>query len=156
MSASQPADFGTHVREVQAQLAESAQRAGLVRDPYARVLEAQSAALGILPVFIQEIDRSRQPWTTDERRDAVKDAVRQMDQRMALRMVQFNKAGIAIIAAIILAVGGVAFGAGWWWHGEQGLMAGLSVGQQQCFEQNGGILCQIPIWKRLPPTHGGN
>jgi hypothetical protein len=45
-----------------------------------------------------------------------------------------------------------AFGAGYWFHGSQQLVAGVSAGQQKCSEQQGGTLCYIAVWTTLPPA----
>ena len=108
-------NFGTHVREVQGQLADSARRAGLTRDPYARVIEAQNAAMGVLPAFLSEIDARRRPWTKDERREAALDFVARLDQRIARRMVQFNLWAMVGIAFAVPVLCGGAFLGGWWW-----------------------------------------
>ncbi len=155
VSASRPTDFGTHVREVQAQLADSAQRAGLGRDPYARVVEAQSAALGVLPDFIEAIDRTRQPWTQDERYAAIKDAVSQMDRRMLARWVQFNWAGMAVMALVVLSIASAAFGAGWWYRGNVPVLAGIRAGIDRCDDHaDGSRICWIPIYERPPAERG--
>ena len=108
-------DFGKHVREVQGQLADSALRAGLGRDPYARVIEAQNAAMGILPAFLSEIEAKRQPWTKDERREAALAFVAKLDQCIARRMVQFNRWAIVAIAVAVPVLCGGSFLGGWWW-----------------------------------------
>jgi hypothetical protein len=48
-------DFAAHVQAVQAKLAQSVARAGLKDDAYAHVIDAQSAALGVLVEFTQEV-----------------------------------------------------------------------------------------------------
>jgi hypothetical protein len=53
--------------------------------------------------------------------------------------------GVALVLMI------AAFGGGYWWHGSQQLIAGVSAGQQECHEQHGGTVCLIPIWTKLPP-----
>jgi hypothetical protein len=57
---------------------------------------------------------------------------------------------IAVAASLLLLIG--AFGAGFWFHGSQQLVAGVSAGRQECSEQQGGTLCYIPVWAKLPPT----
>jgi hypothetical protein len=57
---------------------------------------------------------------------------------------------IAVAAALLLLIG--AFGAGYWFHGSQQLVAGVSAGRQECAEQQGGTLCFIPVWAKLPPA----
>ena len=55
--------FAAQVGAVRAALSDSVSRAGLDRDPYGRVIEAQEAALAILPAFLDEIRQVRAPWT---------------------------------------------------------------------------------------------
>ncbi len=148
-------DFAARVREAQARLAETARRAGLGRDPYAEVIEAQSEALGVLPTFLEALERVRQPWTQDERRAAVRDAVGQMDRRMLRRWAQFNRAGIALGVAAALGFGAACAAGGYWWRGDTAPVAGLVAGRTACADQpGGGTLCQIPVWTRLPPPQG--
>jgi hypothetical protein len=56
---------------------------------------------------------------------------------------------IAVAASLLLLIG--AFGAGYWFHGNQQLVAGVSAGQQEC-DQQGGTICFIPVWAKLPPA----
>jgi hypothetical protein len=42
--------------------------------------------------------------------------------------------------------------AGYWFHGSQQLVAGVSAGKQECQEQQGGTICFIPVWAKLPPA----
>jgi hypothetical protein len=56
---------------------------------------------------------------------------------------------IAVAASLLLLIG--AFGAGYWFHGSQQLVAGVSAGGQECYEQQGGTICFIPVWAKLPP-----
>jgi hypothetical protein len=62
---------------------------------------------------------------------------------------------LGVLAGIVLAIlvtHVAAFGAGYWFHGNQQLVAGVSAGQQECQEQaGGGTLCRIPVWAKLPP-----
>jgi hypothetical protein len=57
---------------------------------------------------------------------------------------------IAVAASLLLLIG--AFGAGYWFHGSQQLVVGVSAGKQECQEQQGGTICFIPVWAKLPPT----
>ena len=57
---------------------------------------------------------------------------------------------IAVAASLLLLIG--AFGAGYWFHGSQQLVAGVSAGKQECQEQQGGTICFIPVWAKLPPA----
>ena len=57
--------FRAHVQAVQAELAESTRRGGLANDAYGRVIEAQSAAIGVFPDFVDAV-KSAQPQFTAE------------------------------------------------------------------------------------------
>ena len=57
---------------------------------------------------------------------------------------------IAVAASLLPLIG--AFGAGYWFRGDQQLVAGVSAGQQECHEQQGGTICFIPVWAKLPPA----
>ena len=115
MSGAARMPFAARVGAVRAELSESMSRAGLVRDPYGRVIEAQSAALEIFPEFLDEIRQVRAPWTEDERRAAVADAVTRMDARLAYRMVQFNRWAVGLAVLVGMAMAGAAWGGGYWW-----------------------------------------
>ena len=58
--------------------------------------------------------------------------------------------GIAASLFRLLLIG--AFGAGYWFHGSQQLVAGVSAGGQECHEEQGGTICLIPVWAKLPPS----
>ena len=58
---------------------------------------------------------------------------------------------IAVAASLLPLIG--AFGAGYWFRGDQQLVAGVSAGQQECHEQQGGTICFIPVWAKLPPAN---
>jgi hypothetical protein len=71
------------------------------------------------------------------------------DAAAALAIRSGDQHGLNVIA---VAIAIAAFAAGFWWHGNQQLVAGVSAGQQECQEQaGGGTLCRIPIWTKLPP-----
>jgi hypothetical protein len=64
--------FRAHVQEVQAELAESTKRGGLANDAYGRVIEAQSAAIGVFPDFVDAV-KSAQPQFTGAHITAISD-----------------------------------------------------------------------------------
>lgn len=79
----------------------------------------------------------------------------QVDLQVAKRSLQLDMVGWAAGAVVLVLVGA----GGWWWgwvaHGDRQLVAGVSVGQQECSVQaNGGTLCRIPVWSKLPPAAG--
>jgi len=58
--------------------------------------------------------------------------------------------GLTTAAAVAIAI--AAFGAGYWFHGSQQLVVGVSAGQQEGRDQaGGGTICYIPVWTKLPP-----
>jgi hypothetical protein len=110
-------DFAAQVAEAQRQLAESVVRAGLNRDAYRHVLEAQVVALSVLPAFVAEIEAKHQPWTKDQRREAALEFVARLDRRIAQRMVQFNRWAMVVIAvAVPTFCVGSFLGGVWWGH----------------------------------------
>ena len=103
------------IREARADIAAGIDRGGLRHDPLRHPLAALSTVLGLLPGFLDEIQRVRAPWTEDERRAAVADAVARMDTRLAHRMIQFNRWAIAIALLLGMAIAGGAGAGGYWW-----------------------------------------
>ena len=57
----------------------------------------------------------RAPWTEDERRAAVTDAVARMDARLVHRMIQFNRWAIATALLLGAAIAGGVGAAGYCW-----------------------------------------
>jgi hypothetical protein len=80
---------------------------------------ALSAIVGLFPDFLARVDaavdRARAPWTEDERRAAVADAVTRMDARLAFRMIQFNRWAVGLAVLLGMALAGAAWGGGYWW-----------------------------------------
>jgi hypothetical protein len=59
------------------------------------------------------------------------------------------------IAATVLVAAVLGFGAGWSYRGDLPTIAGLSAGSNKCEDRpEGGRLCWIPVWERLPPGTG--
>jgi hypothetical protein len=72
--------------------------------------------------------------------DCASDAIRALNVRNAL-----VGAGLLALALVMGAVGGYLF------RGAAPVIAGVSAGAQQCQEQtDGGQICWIPVWGRLP------
>ncbi len=69
-------DFAGRIAEAQRQLAESATRAGLKRDPYHHLIEAQSVVIGVFPELVQRMEASRQPVQNEQLRVAVIQGIR--------------------------------------------------------------------------------
>jgi hypothetical protein len=175
--------FAARVSAVRADLSESMSRAGLVRDPYGRMIEAQSAALEIFPEFLDEMRQAQAPWTDDERRAAVADAVARMDARLAFRMIQFNRWAVCLAVLLGMAMACAAWGGGYRWGysaAEDRLitvpaafgdaLAGRDAGvwvslirnndisraNRSCNEQNGRKACAFWLWTEpAPPRAAG-
>jgi hypothetical protein len=103
------------VHEARADIAAGIERGGLRRDPLRYPLAALSTVIGLFPGFLDEIERVRAPWTQDERRAAVADAVARMDVRLVYRMIQFNRWAIAIALFLGVAMASGVGTASYWW-----------------------------------------
>jgi hypothetical protein len=103
----------------------------------------------------QAIDaiKAAQPRITDEQCKAMSKASVDGAWRATAELVRahiWRSILIAVAASLLLLIG--AFGAGYWFHGSQQLVAGVSAGGQECQEQQGGTICFIPVWAKLPPA----
>jgi hypothetical protein len=103
----------------------------------------------------QAIDaiKAAQPKVTDEQCKAMSKVAADGAWRVTASLVQahiWRTILITVAVSLLLLIG--AFGAGYWFHGSQQLVAGVSAGQQECSEQQGGTLCYIPVWTKLPPA----
>jgi hypothetical protein len=114
-----PADeertFIEAIRAARAEIATGIDRGGLRHDPLRYPLAALSTVVGLLPGFLDEIQRARSPWTQDERREAVTDAVARMDARLVHRMIQFNRWAIAIALSLGATIAAGVGAAGYCW-----------------------------------------
>jgi hypothetical protein len=63
-----------------------------------------------------------------------------------------NWKSVLVGAGMLVLALGAGFGTGYWWHGSQQMVAGVSAGQQECQDVSGGTLCRIPVWTKLPPA----
>ena len=103
------------IRQARADIASGIDRGGLGHDPLRYPLAALSTVVGLFPGFLDEVQRARAPWTQDERRAAVADAVARMDARLAQRMIQFNRWAIVIALVLGGTIAGGVGAAGYWW-----------------------------------------
>lgn len=108
----------------------AATEAGILpNDPLGPVLEAVAAipdeverriapTEARLAQLVERVERatSQPPMTNEDLRRLTHRAVQQMEGQMSQRWTQFNKFGIAIGVVVALALGGMAFGAGWLGH----------------------------------------
>jgi hypothetical protein len=172
------------IREARADIANGIDRGGLRHDPLRYPLTALSTVVGLFPEFLDEIQRARAPWTQDERRAAVADAVTRMDARLLHRMTQFNRWAIAIALLLGVAIAGGVGTAGYWWgyHAAENRLievpaaVGLALTgrdaavwlelirdndiarvNRTCAPQNGRNACSFVMWAEpMPPPRRAN
>jgi hypothetical protein len=104
--------FRAHVQEVQTELADSAVRTGLANDVYGRIIEAQSATLGVFPDFVDEV-RSATPQILDHHVDRLSNAMVQAfspNVAEAIRMLETKMLAWVLTAAVALFAAGALFG----------------------------------------------
>jgi len=133
----QEPDFDALVAEAQEQIDESIQRANLTRDPYGWIFSAQSLILGVLPRFVREITQARQPWAIDERKELVRQIVRDDIQKevriltaegVRLSMIWMVAAGFALLGA------GYLLGA---WHSVAAVASAVKVAEATIIRTQG-------------------
>jgi hypothetical protein len=146
--------------EAEREIRTAIDRAGLRDDPYAAVLLAAASFLSLLrgaraeyrSEIANAVTEVRQPFSPadlDQLYRAASEGAWRASTDIAW-VHYYKHLAITTAAAVVLMI--AAFGAGFWWHGSQQLVAGVSAGQQECHEQpNGGTLCYIPMWSKLPP-----
>jgi hypothetical protein len=145
--------------EAEREIRTAIDRAGLRDDPYAAVLLAAASFLSLLrgaraeyrSEIANAVTEVRQPFSSadmDKLAGAASLGAWRASADLAWRHY-WKHLGLTVIGAVVLLI--AAFGAGYWWHGNQQLVAGVSAGQQECREQAGGTICYIPVWAKLPP-----
>jgi hypothetical protein len=143
-------DFTTRVRAVQVQLASSAARAGLKDDPYAHVVEAQSAVLDVLADVVAEVRTGQPPAVTldtkqfDELKRACAAGIYERAEQLSIDATNRRASQLMMwaggIAVACLALG---LGAGWYTWGRTAPPVAPTLG---CLEQpNGGLYCGVWI-----------
>jgi len=127
-------------------------------DPLAPFIDAMADAAEGIETVGQEIKgaaatiTTAHPTFTDDNLCTLAHLLRPDMHRLA-RAVQIKALVTAACTAVALLVG--AFAAGYFFHDDRQLVAGVSAGQQECHDQpNGGTICFIPVWSKLPPTSG--
>jgi hypothetical protein len=113
-SAGQDRTFIEAIQDARADIANGIDLGGLRHDPLRYPLTALSNIVGLFPTFLDEIQRARAPWTEDERRAAIADAITRMDVRLVHRMAQFNRWAIVVTAILGMAITGGAWSGGYW------------------------------------------
>jgi hypothetical protein len=174
--------FVEAIRDARAEIATSLDLGGLRRDPLRHPLAALSTIVGLFPAFLDEIQRARAPWTEDERRTAIADAVTRMDARLVHRMAQFNRWAIVIAALLGMVIVGGAWSGGYWWgyHAAEDRLAPVPAAlgealtgreaavwltliqnndidrvRRTCAGQNGREACAFSLWTEpVPPPRG--
>lgn len=149
-------EAGASVRAAQEALEQEARRADAVGDPTASMLRAMAQTVGATHRTLVEatltlgkqIEAVHQPIPEVTLRNAIIQGIGVYAQDM-IGALNLRTALAAAGVALVLMV--ASFGGGYWWHGSQQLIAGVSAGQQECHEQHGGTVCLIPIWTKLPP-----
>jgi hypothetical protein len=114
-SAGEDRTFIEAIQDARADIANGIDQGGLRHDPLRYPLAALSTIVGLFPAFLDEIQRARAPWTEDERRTAIADAVARMDARLVQRLAQFNRWAIVIAALLGMAIVLGAWSGGYWW-----------------------------------------
>jgi hypothetical protein len=152
------------IRAAQEALDEQVRRAALTNDPLRHYLAAMSSGIGALhELFVdgaltlgKQLEAGRQPFSAAEM-DQLAIAASQGAWRASADLAwrhYWKHLGLTVAAGVVLLIAAAAGGfvGGYWWHGSQQLIAGVSAGQQECRDQpNGGTLCYIPMWSKLPP-----
>jgi hypothetical protein len=179
-----PSEFEVHVRKVQIQLIDSVRRAGMAYDPYTRIVEAQAAAIGVLPEFVQAVKDNHSPFSDQERREfehTLATGTAAEMNRMTWWLIARN---ITLAAGALTAMLAIGSGVGYW--------LGYSVGADQTIQvQTGldrvlkgrdaaqwlnlirmnkddalrnctpvahpgdGLACTFTLWTKLPSAKGG-
>ena len=178
-SAGEDRTFIEAIQDARADIANGIDQGGLRHDPLRYPLAALSTIVGLFPGFLDEIQRARAPWTEDERRTAIVDAVTRMDARLVQRMAQFNRWSIVAAALLGMAIVVGAWSGGYWWGyraaenrlapvpaalGEAltsreaavwlALIQNNDIGrvQRACAGQNGREACSFTLWTEpIPP-----
>ncbi|MGD0104910.1 MAG: hypothetical protein ABSC06_12845 [Rhodopila sp.] len=150
------AEIGKMIADARAEMSRLIQLGELQHDPIRHPIQALSVHLDALYKLSVESSRavarlteaSRNPISDEDVRRLADLAFQQLDERLASRMVEFNKAAIAIGVVAALAAAAVGFGVGWFGRGAPPVV--------QCVEQNGGRVCfdwnQPPAPAQAPPA----
>ena len=151
------------IADAQAEIARLVRLGELQNDPLRHPIQALSVHLDAVYKVTQAgsqmlarqlqasprpFNSQNQPMGEDELRQAVihgvagyaGEAVGALNWRSGL-------VGTGVVVAALL-VGAVA---GYTARGDRQLIAGVFAGQTACQDVNGGTLCRIPVWAKLPP-----
>jgi hypothetical protein len=136
------------------------QLAALQSDPLRYIFKALATHLKALYRVLTDATLTIGAQLQEARRPIAEEDIRRLSKASAdgawrataelVRAHVWRNVLIAVAASLLLLIG--AFGAGYWFHGSQQLVAGVSAGGQECHEQQGGTICFIPVWAKLPPA----
>jgi len=131
MSDAKPSDFEVHVRKVQIQLIDSVRRAGMTCDPYSRIVEAQAAAIGVFPEFVQAVKDNHSPISDQERREFERTLATGTAAEMNRMTWWLIARNITLAAGALTATLAIGSGVGYW--------LGYSVGADQTIQVQTGL-----------------
>jgi hypothetical protein len=126
-----PSEFEVHVRKVQTQLIDSVRRAGMTYDPYSRIVEAQAAAIGVLPEFVQAVKDNHSPFSDQERREFERTLATGTAAEMNRMTWWLIARSITLAAGALMATLAIGSGVGYW--------LGYSVGTDQAIQVQTGL-----------------
>jgi len=129
-----------------------ARRAEMSGDPMAPVLRALAGMTTAMAQIAGQIEEARQPASPQVVRQAVAQAIRGAVPDVVRA---FNWRTILAATGVVTVLTAGAFAGGYVVRGDRQMTAGLRAGDETCRPQNGGVLCYIPIWKRLPASESG-
>ena len=115
--------------------------ASIVAEQHAEEVRAGTAEL-------KAVVATAQPKFSGENMRTLGSELRPELQQYA-RVEQIKVFAIAMLTAVALLIGAV--GLGYYLRGDQALVAGVTTGKKECHLQDGGEMCAIWIWSKLPP-----
>jgi hypothetical protein len=135
---------------------------GLRNDPIRHALTALATHLDALYRVLTDATLTIGAQLEEARRPIADEDIRKLSKASAdgawratagmVRAHIWRSILITVAASLLLLIG--AFGAGYWFHGSQQLVAGVSAGGQECHAQQGGTICFIPVWARVAAVDG--
>jgi hypothetical protein len=132
--------FRAHVQAVQAELAESTRRGGLANDAYGRVIEAQSAAIGVFPDFVDAVKNAQPQFTAEHLTTISGNLERAINPSVAhaVRMLEWKIPALYLSLALSL-IGAAGF-------------AGYSYGHSTGYDLSQSRLTNITVGNQIAAT----